>query len=360
MENLKCLTYSHNLGDIQKIDIVKNEIQSAIDENNIENYVKLQTCNRIEVYYFSERSKTFEDYKFSVYEDEKCLKHLLRVVSGIDSLVVGEDEILHQVREAYNNSKEKNNSNNRIRRIFDLALRFGKKIRRETEINSGKTSVVSIGMDKASEMINSMEETEAVVIGAGRIGEKTVQYLDDLGVNSIMVANRNYDKASEIVNEIGGKNYRLSELQDLIREAKLVICATGAPHYILTEEKIPTLKNEKVLIDFSVPSNVEPEVRNKENIKYISYEDLTGKARENLIDRKEEVKNIENRIEELIENYPKKEGIEGLANQFEKIREKQLEKAKKIVNEENYEDVLEKFSESLTNKMISTVKKNED
>ncbi len=360
MDELRCLSYTHKDGEVQEIPSAGRDIKSLLDRNGIDNYVFIRTCNRVETYYFSKEIQhpAFDD--LNLMEGSEVFDHLLRVVSGIDSLVVGETEILNQVREAYNDSIRENRACSRLRGLFDQALKFGKKVRRETEISSGKISVASIGLDRAKDIIGEFKGENAVVVGAGNIGTTVAKYLKVEGVTSIMVANRTYENAIELAEEIGGESHRLSKLSDLIEEARIIVCATGAPHYVITEEKIPPLEEKKVLLDLSVPPNVHPEVRNAEDIKYVSYKELTGKARKNLVERREEMKKVEEMIEKEKNRFLQSDPLENLYREVEEIRKEQVEKAKDEIKNRDTDIVLQDFSRSLSNKILCAVREEKE
>ncbi|KXB01735.1 hypothetical protein AKJ41_00455 [candidate division MSBL1 archaeon SCGC-AAA259O05] len=356
MDKLRCLSYTHKDGEVQEIPDSGRDIKSFLDRSEIDNYVFVRTCNRVEAYFLSGKVQCPAPGNLNLIEGDEVFGHLLRVVSGIDSLVVGETEILNQVREAYNDSIREDRACSRLREIFDRALKFGKKVRRETEISTGKTSVASIGLERTGDIIGEFEGKEAVVVGAGTIGSTVAKYLKDEGVTSIMVANRTYENAVELTDQIGGESYRLSKLPELIERAEIIICATGAPHYIITEEKMPPLEEEKVLLDFSVPPNVHPEVRGSEKVKYISYEELTGKARKNLINRKQEVEKVERMVEEEVSRFFQKDPLESLYRKVEEIRKEQTRRAIKEIEKRETEGVLRDFGRSLTNKTLAAVR----
>ncbi|KXB04598.1 hypothetical protein AKJ48_02075, partial [candidate division MSBL1 archaeon SCGC-AAA261O19] len=257
MENdFKCLSYTFREGPVQDIPSVGREIKKFIDRKNIESHVFIQTCNRAEAYFFSNSLENSIPDKAILREGKEALNHLLEVTAGVDSLIVGETEILSQVREAFKNSVRKNQIGPKLKGVFDWALEFGKKVRRETEISTGKVSVASIGLDHAQDILKEFTGKKAIIIGAGKIGTTAARFLKDAGIGSIFVANRTYERAVELSKEVGGESYRLSRFPELLPEVEIIICATSAPHYILTEDKIPELSEKKVLLDLSVPTNV--------------------------------------------------------------------------------------------------------
>ncbi|KXB06388.1 hypothetical protein AKJ53_00515 [candidate division MSBL1 archaeon SCGC-AAA382F02] len=332
------------------------KIKNFLDEEGLEGYVFLQTCNRAEAYFLSDTLSSSVPEKAIERSGEDALSHLLKVASGADSLIVGETEILHQLREAYNEFNGSHGFSSDLEEIFDWALKFGKKVRRETDISSGKTSVVSIGLDHIQEILENLDKKKAVVIGAGKIGAKAARYLKDTGVQGVLVANRTYENAVELAEEINGESYRFSKLPELIRHVEIIVCATGAPHYTLSKDKIPVLEKNKVLLDLSVPRNVHPEVIEMDKIEYISYEELTEKARENLVDRSGEVKKVKRMIRDEVEAFLSEDPLEDLYKKAGRIRRKQLEKAMKELKKRDEGEVLRDFSRSLTDKVLSAVK----
>lgn len=355
-DDFRNIGYTHHQGNVLEVPSVGREIKSFVDKEKIEDYVFIQTCNRSEVYFFSSSFKDNIPKKTAGRNGEEALKHLLEVVSGVNSLIVGESEILNQVREAYKKSIEEGRASAKLKGVFDWALKFGKKVRRETCISSGKISVASIGLEYAEDILRGFEGKRAAVIGAGKMGTIAARYLNGAGIQEIVVANRTYENAVKLSEEIGGESYRLSKLPDLLEEVEIVVCATSAPHYILTREKIPDLDDKIVLLDLSVPTNVHPEVKKNEKIEYISYKELSGKARENLINRRGEVKKVQKMIEKETKNFLQGDQFEDLYKKVEKIRKKQVEKAKEELAKRDIDSVLRDFSRSLSEKILSALK----
>lgn len=355
-ETINALVYSHHHGKVQDVPSVGEEIKNIIEEKGLENYVFLQTCNRAEAYFSSGVSLASPSGKAVALSGREALEHLLRVAAGVDSLVVGETEILHQLKEAYREAAERGTLDSDLRRVFDHAHKFGKKVRRETDISSGKVSVASIGLERLREVVSDLDGKKAVIIGAGKIGSKVARYLKDTSIQEILVANRTYENAVKLSKEVKGKSYRLSKLPKLIREVEIIICATGAPHYILTPDKIPELEEEKILLDLSVPTNVHPKVKEHEYLKYISYRELSGKARENLVKRRREVKKVKKMLQVEVESFLREDPFEDLYKEAEAIRKEQIKKARKELEKRSEEEVLWDLSRSISEKIISAVK----
>lgn len=356
MNEFTCASYTHREGQVQNIPPMGRKIKNFLEREEISNYVFARTCNRAEAYFFSDLSQDSVPEEITWRSDKEAFEHLLEVVSGTDSLVTGETEILNQIREAYKRSVSEGRARSELKKVFDWALKFGKKVRRETAISTGKTSVASIGLDYARNILEGFAGKKAIIIGAGRMGAKVARFLGETGVQSILVANRTYEKAVELADEVEGESYRLSELPDLLRKAEIIICATSAPHYILTEDKIDDLDERKILLDLSVPTNVHPGVEADDRIEYISYEELSSKARENLLGRAEEVEEVEKMIKREVERFLREDPYEGLYKKVEAIRKKQVKKAKKELKKRGEEEVLRDLSRSLSEKILSMMR----
>ena len=248
--------------------------------------VILSTCNRVEIYastndlsagefqtrlqsYLSEEHGQPLPANGALYSlsDAACLEHLFRVASGLDSLVLGETEILGQLKKAYDLALQKGFSKKVLNKSFQRAFTVAKQIRTDTNIQRGNTSVASVAVDTAERIFDGLAQREVLVIGAGDTSEKTARALLSRGAKSILVSNRTFDRAAALAAELGGRAIRFDEWEAEFARVDIVVSATGAPHYILDRPKMERLlqirgRRPLLLLDLAVPRDVDPNVAN--------------------------------------------------------------------------------------------------
>ena len=338
---------THKEIEIEKICEAGHKLMEFVRANHIDDYVLLRTCNRAELYLNGASASPPDGFIFE--NGERAFKHLLRVACGLESFVIGETEILSQLKDAYHTAKMEGRCSSELGRYFEAAIKVGKMVRRETKISEGKVSAVSLAFDHVHDLLGNLEGKKVLVIGAGEIGTKVAKALKGQKVEKILVANRGYERAIELAREIGGSAYQLSHLDTLLQGVEIVICATSAPHYILTGERIRPIKQKLVVVDLSVPRNVDESIKEFENVKLITFKDLAERANKNLKMRMGEVKRVEKIIEQEIKRD--KDDLRELYKRAEEVRRKEVEKALRLLASRPPEKVIEDLSKVLVKKL---------
>ena len=245
----------------------------------------LSTCNRIEVYLkridpaidssfvislIARIKKINFDFDLSSYiysyEDAQALDHLLRVSCGLESLVLGEKQILGQVKHAVERARESGTLSRYFNILTNLAVRTGKKAQHETAISHGGSSISWAAIEMAQKAMGDLQDRSVLVIGAGKMGEIALNHLHDLGVKKIFLMNRTGEKAEQLATRYNGVAASFWNIKEILSEVDICFCAVGAPHYILDKEKIANIMEMRqgrklVLIDISMPRNIDPEVK---------------------------------------------------------------------------------------------------
>jgi glutamyl-tRNA reductase len=283
--------------------------------------VILSTCNRVEVYAASsapapELLRRLREFLTAEHElalpsdgalytlaDASCLEHLFRVASGLDSLVLGETEILGQLKKAYDVALQHGYSGKVLNKSFQRAFSVAKQIRTETNIQKGNTSVASVAVDMAERIFDKLGHREVLVIGAGDTSEKTARALLSRGAKSILVSNRTYDRAAVLAEELGGRAIHFDGWETEFARIDIVVSATGAPHYILDKAKLQRLlalrgHRPLLLIDLAVPRDVDPAVSTLPGVFVVNVDDLQTIAEDSVRQRKEEIVRCEAIIRE--------------------------------------------------------------
>ncbi len=241
--------------------------------------VLLSTCNRTEIYYWSEQAdaamhsilryflgKTPDAESrrqhFYLHQGREALFHLAAVASGLDSMVVGETEIFGQLKDAYRVALETGVTSSYSNRTFQHVFSIGKKVRSSSNITSGPTSVGAAAVQMAQEILGSLSGRNVLVVGAGEVARTTAQSLRSRGAESIFVANRSYDRAVELASQVGGRVIRFAEWIPYLENIDIVIVSTASPAYVVSppvlEQVQQTRQSPLFLIDLSVPRNVDP------------------------------------------------------------------------------------------------------
>ncbi len=272
----------------------------------------LSTCNRMEVYAVcgkksdqSDAIKKFlsqfhnlevNDHKaiFYVYRDQEAIEHLFRVASGLDSMVIGEMEILGQVKKAYQDARESGSTGKILNKLFQKAFNTAKKIRTDTFVGCGAVSVSSAAIRLAKKILGGLDDKVALIIGAGTIGEQLALYLKKNGIKNILVANRTLEKAQILTEKFSATAIAFDEFKQRLAEVDIVITSTGAPHCIIRQEDIlelmPRRKQKPLfIIDLAVPRDVQEEVNKIDNVYLYNIDDLQKIVEQNLFLRKNEL-----------------------------------------------------------------------
>ncbi|HCJ66625.1 MAG TPA: glutamyl-tRNA reductase [Elusimicrobia bacterium] len=292
--------------------------------------VIISTCNRTEVYvvHSQETSEIIQkiknflaDYRqvqksefensIYLYEGEECAKHLFQVAAGLDSMVVGEDQVLGQVKTAYLQAHENKTTGRIFNILFQKALNLGKHVRTITGINRGSVSVASVAVELAEKIFGNLSGKKAMIIGAGEMSEITIKNLVEHGIKSIFVTNRTYARAQELARKFGGNDLsrgddltslavRFDEYPAYLETVDIVISSTAAPYPIMKKEDIlPVMRKRKYralfLIDIAVPRDIEAEVNEIDNVYLYNIDDLQEIVNSNLKEREKEIEKC-NRI----------------------------------------------------------------
>jgi glutamyl-tRNA reductase len=287
--------------------------------------VLLSTCNRSEMYAATDDRPdplpieawfhdihglsygTLSPYLYRM-TDEQVIRHLFRVVSSLDSMVVGEQQILGQVKDAYLRSLGEQTTGVVLNRLFERALEVGKLVRDRTDIGSGSVSVSSVAVELARKIFQDLHRHSAMLIGAGETGELTAQYLVDAGIQRLMVANRTYERAAEVAARFGGTPVSLDEGLRRIKDVDIVVSSTGAPHCIIDRERMAEVMHARrnrpiFLIDIAVPRDIDPQVHNVYNAFLYDIDDLQAVADDNAERRNKEAEKAERIVEDEVNRF---------------------------------------------------------
>ena len=298
-------------------------LQLLRDQGIADEAVILSTCNRVEIYAatslepaaaFTELKEflvTCHEYRDPLTDEiytlsePQSLHHLFEVACGLDSMVLGETEILGQLKQAYELALTRRHTGGKLNKAFQRAFNVAKHIRTETSIQRGSVSVGSVAVELAEKIFSSLNDHNVMVIGAGDTSEKTARALLSRGAKSIIVANRSHDRAQALAGELGGRAVLFDDWSKEFAQIDIAISSTSAPHHILDRAKLePLMKLRKnrplLLIDIAVPRDIDPEVNLMPNVYLYNIDDLQAIADDYLQQRKEEIARCEKIIEEKV------------------------------------------------------------
>lgn len=296
----------------QKIDAIKEclllstcnrvELLAVTEDLSHENIIHRLTCLLGEV---SSLSSTELRKHFYAYIGEDAVRHVCRVASSLDSMVVGEPQILGQLRKAYSLATEAGATGTTLNKLLPHALHVAKRVRNETDVASSAVSVSYMAVELGRKIFDSLVGYTALVIGGGHTAELAARHLIKAGVSRVLFANRTQAKAEELARSFGGQAVVFDQLANHLAEADIVICSTSSPTYVITPEMIRAarkLKQQRTtfLIDISVPRNIDPAVGEIENAFVFNIDDLKSLVLSNINQRQREAKRSEAIVEEEV------------------------------------------------------------
>jgi len=379
--DIGCITISHKKARVEEIEkvwlTVKPKLEEFISNCNFTEYAYIFTCNRFEIYLVGEDLETClkkiaEELgiseKAAIFTGESCLRHLLRVASGIESMIVGEEQILGQVRQCFNLCKESGHAGAVLERVFGKAVQVGRRVRKETAISRGSVSIGSAAVEVAERILGNLKGKKVLLVGAGEMGTLVAKAIAGKEVEAVLIANRTYEKAEELARRIGGIAVRFDRLVDYLKISDVVISATSAPHCVITKSDVEKAMNERrqklLIIDIALPRDVEESVAEIEGVELLTIDDLRRVSEENLARRREEIKKVEKIIEEeleqlklLLKEISARNAIAAMYSLAEKFIDEEVEELYSKLNVrygvgEDVKELLNSFASSLIKKFL--------
>ena len=328
--NILCAGINHRTAQLdvrERFAVRQEEMDSFLSDlsgvDGVSGAVMLSTCNRVEIYAsglcpvraLDEFRKILSgraglEAPLYHHTTPQAVRHLFRVASGLDSMVIGETEILGQVKKAYSVASDAGTATRTMHKLFQHAFRVAKSVRTETQITSGPTSVGSVAVELAGKIFGDLSSLRVLLLGTGEIGERTARSLQSRGVRSLVVSNRTYERASALAAEIGGMAMHFDHWGKAAVDADILISSTNAPEPLITPEKLaPVMKGrgDRPLfeIDLAVPRDADPAVNDMEGFFLHDVDSLERIAAESLVIRKKEVDRCESLIDGHVDGFLK-------------------------------------------------------
>ena len=306
---------------------VRQFLRKLLSDGHVSECVLLSTCNRVELYARSDASPQeatdrmmdflIEDRQCDApttrptlysHAESDCVEHLFKVASGLDSLVLGETEILGQLKRAYQLSIEEQVTGRWLNKLFQKAFNVAKLLRSNTGIQRGSTSVGSVAVELAERIFDGLQGKRVMVIGAGDTSEKTARSLLSRGAASVIVTNRSMERAQTLAQNLGGRAVAFDAWQDEFRQLDIVISSTSAPTYVINRLKFEQLIRGRsprplLLIDIAVPRDIDPEINEFENVYVYNIDHLQSIAQDYLQQRQGELARCEATIQNVAREW---------------------------------------------------------
>ena len=364
-------------------DIVVGALRSLRERPGVSEAVILSTCNRTEVYCCVQEDcadqvkhwmaefhglmvNDIAPYLYQHREDD-AVAHLLSVASGLDSLVLGEPQILGQVKQAFQTATEAGHTGKTLKRLFQHAFNTAKQVRTDTAIGDSPVSVAFAAVSLARQIFSDLSEQTALLIGAGETIELAARHLHQHGIGRIIVANRTVSRARDLASEFDGYAIGLTELPAHLAEADIVIASTASPLPVLGKGAVERALRQRrhrpmFMVDIAVPRDIEPEVGELRDIYLYTVDDLQEVIQENLQSRQEAAEQAREIIEFQVREFRAWLGsldavdlIQDYRAGAEAIRDEVLAKARRMLDAGRPPaEVLEFLANTLTNKLLHT------
>src|SRR6267143_624853 len=303
-------------------------LRSLVDGQIVREALIVSTCNRVEVLtetangklsdtterviQFLSRSdylpRSFYETHLYTHADDQAVRHLFRVTSSLDSMVVGEPQVLGQVRKAYSTALEAGTAGRVLNRLVHHALHVAKRVRAETGIAASAVSISYMAVELGKKIFNSLQGCTVLVIGAGEMAELSARHLVNAGASRVLVANRTEETARRLAAEFNGNAVNLDQLADHLAVADIVICSTGAKEYVVTAAMARAALGRRrnrpaFFIDISVPRNVDPAIGELRNLFVFDIDDLESVITSNIREREREAQRAESIVDSEVMQF---------------------------------------------------------
>jgi glutamyl-tRNA reductase len=359
---------------------------SLIGKSAVSQCVIVSTCNRTEIYAMADdacrgrdalilmlsavKGADYGEIENSIYfySGFEAVSHLFRVTAGLDSMILGETQILGQVRESYEKAVELGAVGKELHGLFQQAVRCAKKVQTETGINNNSVSVSSIAVDMIKKELGSFEGMKVLVIGAGKMSRLTLKHLHDLGARDIRITSRTHHNAKNLADQFAGKTVDFSRKRETLPAIDIIISSTGAPHLLLRKEDMISVMKQRdhkpmFIIDIAVPRDIDPAVREVENVYLYDMDSLQQAADANRREREKDASAARNLVAaeaEVFQGWFKTlevaPVIRALREKADQIRH--LETARCMENKLNRLSEKEKLAvENLTRSIVNAILK---
>ncbi len=349
----------------ERFSLSDHELPQALEElkvtKSILECVIVATCNRTEIYVVVDRLhmcghyiRNFMEQWFRIpnqhflkhlyiHEDEAAINHLFRVTCGLDSMIIGETQIIGQIRTAFLCAQKQKTTGTMFNTLFKQAITLAKRAHSETNISENAVSISYAAIELGKRIFGQFKGKNVMIIGAGKMSELTIKYLYEHGVNKVIIVNRTLDKAASLAKAVNGVYCSFDEMDNYIKDIDIMISSTGASEFILTKSQIePMMLKRKArslfIIDIAVPRDVDPEISKLANVFLYDIDDLEGIVENNLEQRQLEAVKIEGMIETEIAAFQQWYKILGVGPVIRALQDKTS-----LIHDETMQSLLKKL-----------------
>ncbi|MBE6486169.1 MAG: glutamyl-tRNA reductase [Methanosphaera stadtmanae] len=349
-----------------KLDALNEKIH---DNVKVLEEVTLKTCNRYEIYLITEEDINIPTTTFIVEKEDNAINHLLRLASGLESMIMGEDQILGQIKNARKKAIKEETIGPKLEKVFTKAIHVGQSIRKNTHINEGGVSVGSGAVELIEEKYGTLKGKNVLIVGAGEMGTVVAKALLDKQTNAIVVANRTFDKAQQLAQDLDGIAIKFKKMDESLHKIDILISATGAPHPLINKERLSFLPPEHlenmIMLDLANPRDIEEDVKELK-VQLYNLDDLRYIRDKNVEKRVKEAEKAEVIIAEetvLLKDALKQMEITPILSSLnveaEKIRKSELDKTLHMLDLSDKDaKKLDALTHSIVDKMLFNIIKN--
>lgn len=379
MNEISSMVISHKKATVAEMECAwpltaEEMLEKLYANEHVYECVILKTCNRAEVYVVSEKGSSLlfnfskaigvETRIVDFYNHEESLNHLLRLSCGLESMIMGEDQILGQIRDAYNLAVKKKTIGRVLDTAFTKAIQVGKRARTETKINEGSVSIGSAAVELAEDCLDGLDGKSIMVVGVGEIGILVARALADKNLEGIYISNRTHKKAQELAYELGGEAIHFDDFSNYLKTADVVISATGAPHYVInkkTVEKALLERNGKPLfmIDIANPRDIEETVNDLDGVTLCNIDNLRVISEKTLkmrnLEAKKVIQIIDEEIDLLKKQYKRQKADDIIAALYRNVYDIREEEKQKAVNKFRVKHTIGDFEETILENLTHTI-----
>ncbi|MDF2815864.1 MAG: glutamyl-tRNA reductase [Paenibacillus sp.] len=351
----------------EKFAFAEHELAEALEQlketKSILECVIVSTCNRMEIYavvdrlymcgyyirsylerWFGIPREYMKDYLY-MYEDRPVIEHLFKVTCGMDSMVIGETQILGQVRDAFLKAQEEKATGSLFNMLFKQAVTLAKRAHSETAIGENPVSVSYAAVELGKRIFGNFKKKTVLIIGAGKMSELTLKHLAGQGADRVLVANRTIAKAEELASKMNGKAIAMDRMLDEMKHVDVVISSTGSSDYVLVKQQIQRIMSLRksrplFMIDIAVPRDLDPEIAKVPNVYLYDIDDLELIVETNLTERRKEADKIDSMIEVEIASFEQWYKMLGVGPVIQALQEKA-----NTIHQETMENLLLKLTD---------------
>ncbi|MGV6807708.1 MAG: glutamyl-tRNA reductase [bacterium] len=359
---------------------IPDALNSLLNQNGLEEAVILSTCNRTEIYGFGESTDILDWLAHSrgiaaaelrtcsyQHKEEDGIRHLMKVACGLDSMVLGEPQILGQLKSAYSVAHQSGALSNQLNQAFQMTFAVAKRVRTETAIGHNPVSVAYAAVKLSQQIFAELNPLTALLIGAGETIDLVARHLRDKNIGRIIVANRTLARAEELADKFNAEAILLADIPEQLHRADIVISSTASLLPVLgkgaVESALKARKHKPMfMVDIAVPRDIEPEVGDIDDVYLFTVDDLQQVVEDNRRSREKEADSAQQIVEESVDSWRKQsralevvDTIRTYRQQVEQIRDQELERALQMLSSgQSPEYALSQMARSLTNKFLHT------